>query len=138
MAMAARADQAAYLRTQVTFLAQNMAESMRANPIGVWSGDYNGSYPDGSRQDCAAGCTPVQLALHDRQRWNGQLATFLPPSAKANIHCEHSGLAHAPAHDQIQLRPPYGGNCSMTISWTERDSRDAQASPQTFAWEFQP
>ncbi|RUL78230.1 type IV pilus modification protein PilV [Dyella choica] len=138
MAMAARADHAAYLRTQVTFLAQNMAERMRANPIGVWSGDYNGVYPDGSRQDCAAGCTPRQLALYDRQRWNGQLKVFLPPGAEAGIQCDYGGVSHAPTHDQILLRPPYGGDCSMTITWVERDSLKAKALPQSFAWEFQP
>ncbi|MFC3651078.1 type IV pilus modification protein PilV [Dyella humi] len=138
MAVAARSNQAAYLRTQVTFLAQNMAERMQANPIGVWNGDYNGSYPDASGQDCAAGCTPAQLVLHDRQRWSSQLKTFLPPGAQASIRCSHGGLAYAPTREQILQQPPYGGSCSMFVSWPERRLVDADAPPQIFAWEFQP
>jgi type IV pilus assembly protein PilV len=138
MAMAARSNHAAYLRTQVTFLAQNMAERMRANLIGVWNGDYNGSYPDASAQDCTAGCTPRQLALRDRQRWSSQLRAFLPPGAKAGIQCDRSGLSQAPTGGQILLRPPFGGNCSMTVTWAERRSSDSEAAPHTFAWTFQP
>lgn len=138
MAMAARSNQAAYLRTQVTFLAQNMAERMQANPIGVWNGDYNGDYPDASAQDCASGCTPGQLARHDRQRWSSQLSTFLPPGAEASIRCGSGGLSYVPAREQLPMRPPYGGNCSMTITWMERHAAGADAAKQTFAWEFQP
>lgn len=138
MAMAARANQAAYLRTQVSFLAQNMAERMHANLIGVWRGDYDGNYPDAGAQDCVAGCTPSQLAQHDRQSWSGQLQTFLPPGPEATIRCDQDGLLHAPSREQIALRPPYGGHCRMTIMWAERSSVDAKASPQTFTWAFQP
>ncbi|HUB91577.1 MAG TPA: type IV pilus modification protein PilV [Dyella sp.] len=138
MAMAARANQAAYLRTQVSFLAQNMAERMQANLMGVWNGDYDGSYPDASAQDCAAGCAPRQLAQYDRQRWSGQLQTFLPPRTEASIHCDRSGVARVPTHEQIALRPPYGGRCTMAIRWMERAALGAKAEPQTFTWEFQP
>jgi type IV pilus assembly protein PilV len=138
MAMAARANQAAYLHTQVSFLAQNMAERMHANLIGVWNGDYDGSYPDASAQDCTTGCTPSQLARHDRQSWSGQLKTFLPPGPEAIVRCDQGGVPHAPSREQIALRPPYGGNCSMTIKWTERHAINAEATPQTFTWDFQP
>ena len=137
MAMAARANQTAYLRTQVSFLAQNMAERMQANLMGVWNGDYDGAYPDASAQDCAAGCAPRQQALYDRQRWSSQLQTFLP-QAGASIRCNHSGVAHAPTREQVALRPPYGGRCTMAIHWTERAALGAMAEPQTFSWEFQP
>lgn len=141
--MAARSNHAAYLRTQVTFLAQNMADRMRANPMGVWAGDYNGAYPDASRQDCSAGCTPRQLAAHDRGVWSSELHTFLPAKAKARITCSHRGVAYVPSSAQMPLRPPYGGNCAMTITWNERAPDLAGGStderpPQTFAWEFQP
>lgn len=138
MVMAGRSNQAAYLRTQVTFLAQNMAERMQANPIGVWNGHYNGNYPDASAQDCAAGCTAAQLAQHDRQRWSSQLKTFLPPDTQASIRCSHGGLAHVPTPEQILQRPPYGGNCSMQVAWPERQLAGGDAPRQTFAWEFQP
>lgn len=138
MAMAARANQSAYLRTQVSFLAQNMAERMHANLIGVWNGDYDGSYPDASAQDCDKGCTPSQLARHDRQSWSSQLKTFLPPGPEATVRCDQDGVLNAPSREQIALRPPYGGICSMTIRWAERHSVDAKALLQTFTWTFQP
>lgn len=138
MAMAARANQTAYLRTQVSFLAQNMAERMQANLVGVWHGDYDGSYPDTSAQDCAAGCAPRQQALYDRQRWSSQLRTFLPPQAEASIRCDRSSVPRAPTREQIALRPPYGGACTMEISWIERGAIDGKTATQTAAWQFQP
>ena len=137
MVVAARSNQAAYLRTQVTFLAQSMAERMQANAIGVWNGDYNGHYPDAGVQDCSGGCTPSQLAQHDRQRWSSQLKTFLP-QGEASIACTTDGLPQVPSREQIALRPPYGGNCSMVVTWSERRLVDADAPLQSFAWEFQP
>ncbi|WP_158621170.1 type IV pilus modification protein PilV [Dyella dinghuensis] len=143
LVMSARSVHTAYLRTQVTFLAQSMADRMSANVIGVWKGYYNGSYPSSGAQSCERGCTPQQLAEHDKALWGSQLATFLPPATKAKISCSAAGVAYAPTLDQIASRPPYGGSCEMTITWTERgltvDSPDADdQSLQTFAWEFQP
>lgn len=141
--MSARSSHAAYLRTQVTFLAQNMADRMQANPMAVWMGDYNGTYPNGRAQDCAAGCTPRQLALHDQGVWSGQLSTLLSPDAQASITCSSAGLAYVPSSEQLALRPPYGGSCKMRMSWTEQSigegaSGKSDEVPQTFAWEFQP
>ncbi|GLQ46406.1 hypothetical protein GCM10007862_14570 [Dyella lipolytica] len=141
--MSARSNHAAYLRTQVTFLAQSMADRMQANSIGVWRGDYDGTYPNGKTQDCAAGCTPQQLALHDQGAWSSQLVTFLPAGVAASIACNKAGVAVAPTADQLALRPPYGGTCKMTVAWTElgngaTDFTGNDQPPQTFAWEFQP
>lgn len=140
--MSVRGNHAAYLRTQVTFLAQGMADRMQANPIGVWGGDYNQTYPKPSSQDCAGGCTPRQLAEHDGGVWSRQLTSFLPSNTQASIRCSSAGVA-VPSSEQLALRPPYGGNCSMSISWTEQGVGAAASSQndhalQTFAWEFQP
>ena len=45
MVMATRSNHTAYLRTQATFLATNMADRMRANPVAVWSNAYNKTLP---------------------------------------------------------------------------------------------
>jgi type IV pilus assembly protein PilV len=141
--MSARSVHAAYLRTQVTFLAQSMADRMSANLIGVWKGYYNGSYPSSGAQSCAGGCAPQSLAEHDKALWSSQLITFLPAAAKAQISCSNAGVPFVPTPDQVAWRPPYGGSCSMTITWRERgvtvdgSGADDQAL-QTFAWEFQP
>jgi type IV pilus assembly protein PilV len=143
LVMSARSTHSAYLRSQVTFLAQGMVDRMQANPVGVWTGDYNGTYPDSQHQDCAAGCTPRQLAMHDKEVWSGQLKTFLPPDVRATISCSSQGLAYVPASDQLGLRPPYGGTCTMKVAWTEQGiglagSDKNDRARQTFAWEFQP
>jgi type IV pilus assembly protein PilV len=141
--MATRSNQVAYLRTQVTFLAQNMADRMSSNPMGVWNGKYDGTYPSAVTQDCASGCTPDQLAKYDQQAWSTQLKTFLP-NPSASIVCTAANAGYTPSAEQLAMRPPYGGSCTMKVQWTEQGSGDpkkgtaGEAITQTFAWEFQP
>ncbi|HXE78970.1 MAG TPA: type IV pilus modification protein PilV [Rhodanobacter sp.] len=143
--MATRSNQAAYLRTQVTFLAHNMADRMSANPMAVWDGSYNSTgYPVATtvttKCDNSSPCTPDDLATHDMQMWSSQLAAFLP-NATAKIKCDNSAAGFAPSTTQYGMRPPYGGNCIMTINWSERgagDKANSVAFTQSFAWEFQP
>jgi type IV pilus assembly protein PilV len=143
MVMAARSNQAAYLRTQVTFLADNMADRMRANPIGVWSGHYNASnYPVSAQHSCGTnqGCAPRQVAARDQQVWSTMLSSTLP-DAQASIQCDQSVAGFALSQKQVGMQPPYGGSCAMTIRWSERAAGDQdhrETGLQTFAWEFQP
>lgn len=138
LVMATKANHGAYLRTQVTYLAQNMADRMSANPIGVWTNAYNSAvYPLSVSQSCNAGCTPAQLALHDQGMWSDQLQVFLP-NPQASITCNAANAGFAPP---LAMRPPYGGTCVMTISWDDRGvggESNLDTAQQTFAWEFQP
>lgn len=143
MVMASRSSHAAYLRTQVTFLASNMANRMGANSTGVWKGNYNSSdYPlVVADDDCADGaaCNSEALAAHDQKLWSSQLKTFLP-NPKATIQCDGSKSVGVDSID-LNRRPPYGGNCMMTVSWSEQGTGDENHRGnvvQTFAWEFQP
>lgn len=156
LVMSTRSNHTAYLRTQAAFLAGNMVDRMSANPVGVWMGSYDStSYPvsasTAANNDCSAGCTPDALAQSDQRAWSRQLTTFLA-KPKATISCDKSIAGYTPAKwvppsaatasspatpGQIGMRPPYGGSCKMTITWTEQDSPNA-GSQQTFAWEFQP
>ncbi len=143
MVVSTRSNHAAYLRTQVTFLANNMADRMRANPVGVWDSSYNSTaYPIAGTTDCqTVACAPADVAKRDQQTWSTLLTTLLP-SAQAGITCVANGaLSHTLTPDELDRRPPYGGTCAMTISWSERGSGDqthSDAELQTFAWEFQP
>lgn len=150
MVMATRSNHAAYLRTQVVFLANSMAGRMSANPIGVWNGDYNNaSYPVAAGSiGCAASaaCDPADLATHDQRLWSDQLRTFLP-SPTATIDCGDVGSAGYDPSSQLAMRPPYGGTCKMTIAWNEQGAGDNKgtgndaskaSATQTFTWEFQP
>jgi type IV pilus assembly protein PilV len=137
-----------------------MADRMTANPVGVWSNDYNSSsYPvsasTASNSDCSAGCTPDAIAKSDQRHWSSQLKTFLPNPA-ATINCDASSAGFTPATwvpppattseppatpGQIGMRPPYGGTCKLRIQWSEQglgDKDHRTASTQTFDWEFQP
>ncbi|MBA2077998.1 type IV pilus modification protein PilV [Rhodanobacter sp. PCA2] len=143
LVMATRSNHAAYLRTQVTFLAGNMADRMRANPAGVWNGAYDAaSYQaiTGSTTcDKSAACNAADVASRDQQEWRRMLATLLP-GADAAIACDRSSVGYDPTA-QLNRRPPYGGHCEMTLSWSERragDQAHSDAFTQTFAWGFQP
>lgn len=144
MGVSTRSNHMAYLRTQVTFLANNMAERMSANPRGVWSGAYNnGSYPVGAGSvTCGAGspCSPADLAVYDQQTWSNQLRTFLP-NPTASIVCAGVGDVSFNPVANLPQRPPYGGNCVMEINWTERSERGQAVvnnNIQSFVWNFQP
>lgn len=141
LVMSTRSNQAAYLRTQVTYLAKSMADRMRANPQGVWSNSYDATYPNTTTQDCStSGCTATQLANHDQGAWSSQLQTFLP-TPTATIKCDAGNAGYAPTSTQISMVPPYGGNCHMKIQWSEQgegDSNNRNAAVQTFEWDFQP
>lgn len=144
MVVATRSNHAAYLRTQVTFLASNMADRMSANPTGVWNKDYDSTaYPVAAATvGCGAGaaCSPADLAKHDRQLWSSQLKTFLP-NPEATIACLGTGDVGYDPTPQLALRPPYGGGCKMTIKWSERGAGDIDHRDnvkQVYVWEFQP
>lgn len=143
---AIQSNHVAYLRTQATFLAHNMANRMGANPAGVWGSggvsDYNINAilapGAGITTTCAAGCSPADLATHDIQAWSQQLNTFLP-NAKGAISCSASNLTYQPTPAQIANRPPYGGTCQMVLTWNEASSgSDTNQKPSHFAWVFQP
>jgi type IV pilus assembly protein PilV len=144
MVMASRSSHAAYLRTQVTFLASNMANRMSANSTGVWNGDYDSAdYPlDATGDQCSDGaaCNSKALAAHDKQLWSSQLKTFLP-NPKATVQCSVAGVAGGGSMPDLSRKPPFGGNCTMTISWNEQGAGDQSHrgnGVQTFAWAFQP
>jgi type IV pilus assembly protein PilV len=144
---AIQSNHVAYLRTQATFLAHNMADRMGANPAGLWNGDYNGDYPvAASTAGCSAGCTPEQLADYDKAQWSTQLTTFLP-NVHGNINCSTSDLSFTPTGAQVEMRPPYGGSCTMKLTWNEAGSaggaKQGQVDttgqqPHSFEWKFQP
>lgn len=144
MVMATRSNHAAYVRTQVVFLANSMAARMSANPIGVWNGNYNSTtYPVSSSSiGCGSGsaCDAAELATHDQRLWSSQLKTFLP-NPSASITCGGVGSAGYDPTSQLAMQPPYGGSCKMKITWNEQGTGDQTkraSEPQSFSWEFQP
>ncbi len=143
LVLATQSSHASYLRTQVGFLAEQMANRMRANPQGVWAGNYDSAaYPIGGTPaacDSAAGCSPLQVAQRDQLVWSRQLRQFLPAGASASIRCAQPIGLPTVSVAQFAYRPPFSGFCSMRVTWVEASLlRGGAAAAQTFAWTFQP
>ncbi len=72
----------AYLRTQASYLAYDMFDRMRANIVGVNTGNYNGIDTENNDYDSpaclTAGCTTVTMAAEDAAEWETDLAVQLP------------------------------------------------------------
>ncbi len=142
LAVSVRTNHGAYLRTQATFLAQSMADRMRANNIGIWKLAYNGIYDStttgttGTTCLGTASCGWSDVATRDKLIWSNQLASFLP-NPSATVTCSTTGAA--PAADILVERPPYNGQCTIAISWNERALQTGQADQTAnLTWVFQP
>lgn len=140
LAVSVKTNHSAYQRTQASFIAQSMADRMRANSRAIWSGDYAGSFTGSiaAVTGCGAAspCDFSALAVRDKQAFNRDLSSALP-APSATIACAR-GAGSTPA--DMSGRPPYDGLCTIVITWKEAAlMRDAQApADQTFAWKFQP
>ena len=137
-----KTNHSAYLRTQASFLAQSMADRMRANMPRVWTSDYDATYPTGDTDPCGSGgtCTRANIAVRDRAEWSTQLTDLLP-NGSAQIVCTPTAGVNVTAED-AQNGAPYAGLCDMTITWSEsqldRNATDPAPVSQTIAWVFQP
>jgi len=81
---ALRGNQGAYLASVAAQQALDMAERMKANPVGVAANQYDGldAGIPGMQVNClSADCTPTQLALFDHNRWNAANQALLPAGA---------------------------------------------------------
>ena len=145
MVVSTKTNHSAYTRTQATFLAQSMADRIRANRMGLWTNAFNGDYSSATaaapsnRCESATGCTVAEAITRDKAMWSAQLAAFLP-NARANISCVQLPGTVVTV-DQQAGDPPYNGLCSMRITWSESRIDSSAASSrqdQTFAWVFQP
>jgi len=143
LTLAARSNHSAYLHTQAAFLAQGMADRMRLNSVAVWRHDYDADYPIAPGNvtcDASQPCDPAQLASHDKAVWSGQLKIFLP-QASAKLSCKTDDARVDPvALGMLGKRPPFGGSCTMMLSWDDRPTPDGSSTHtrQTLDWEFQP
>lgn len=140
LVVSVKTNHSAYLRTQASFLAQSMADRMRANTSRVWEGDYTDDYPSSDTDPCPAGtaCTRAQIATRDKAQWSTQLQDQLP-NATANIACAPDGTVDVSPLEQA-AGAPYTGLCMVLVNWSESSLDRASGGPQaqTFAWAFQP
>lgn len=140
MVMSVKTNHSAYLRTQATFLAQSMADRMRANSMAIWTDDYDSAaYPLTGTDPCPIGtaCGYVNIATHDKLAFSAQLTDLLPKSS-AVIACTPTAGIVTP---NLASDPPYNGLCSIQINWNESSvvvKPGTGMDTQTFAWVFQP
>lgn len=143
LVVSVKVNNGAYIRTQANFLAQSLADRMRANMAAVWENGYDGDYPEtGTPPACAVGaaCSTDDVATRDRTLWSQQLVDLMP-NPTATVLCERNSATVVSAVSQRD-RTPYDGLCTITMQWTEAgldaQDEDAGTRQQTFAWVFQP
>ena len=127
-----RNDQSAFMRTQATILAYDLADRMRANSNAVASGSYNPANA-AITTGCSttSGCTNEEMAQTDLQEWLNGISAYLP--AGEGWVCIDSTPndgtgSGAPACDGS------GSNFAVKVWWD--DERDG--SKPLFATSFQP
>jgi len=135
----------AYLRSQATLLASDIADRMRANPQGVAAGLYNNQSAPTSVPDCeAAPCNSAQMAGYDLAKWNQTLAASLPGGVGvvcADNTPEQRDPANPGDYDSITPSAPdcgTGNVYAVKIWWNDAYNQDGSVHVEHFVTSFQP
>lgn len=124
---ALRDNYSAYLRSQASSLAYDLADRVRANPVGAQAGNYAiAACPAGAATPACyttAGCAPAALAGNDLSGWCGEVTRLLP-GGDATV-----AFAAAPAPPAAPAPARY----RLTLTWREADD-----STQSFVTTFEP
>lgn len=146
LSVSVRTNHSAYVRTQVTFLAQALADRMRSNNLGLWANSYNVSLTTSaattvpSTCNFPATCASADMATRDLAVWVNQLVAFLPAS-QYRVNCALAAGATVPDSSAITKLPPYTGTCEIEIKWKDVSLEQANSTtsfPQDFDWVFEP
>lgn len=137
-----RANHVGFLHSQATFVAESIADRMRANVAGVWLDLYDGTWDAGTpapANTCGAGspCTPTQIAARDAWAW-GQMVGQLLPAGAGTINCTPLAGAPVPTPDQLRAVPTYTGSCSIRIDWVEQTEGAGGPVNGSFSWVITP
>lgn len=144
MTISVKSNHNGYLRSQASFLAENMMDRMRANPTALWNDWYTGTATQGSLNcdlDDNNPCDYQSLAAYDMQAWADSLAVTLP-SGQGTIECVANSalptsIISADAPSIWFPAPPFDGVCTVTVSWTESNTTSG-ADQQTMTLVGQP
>ena len=78
-AVSLKNNQSAFMRSQASALAYDLADRMRSNVLTADSNLYDpGTAATITTCKTAVGCTPQQLAQNDLAEWNAAIGTYLP------------------------------------------------------------
>jgi type IV pilus assembly protein PilV len=75
-----RLNSSAYMRSQATALAYDMADRVRSN-IDAGTAYNDPTATEKSTCENATGCSAAEMAQHDMFHWNAQIADYLPSGA---------------------------------------------------------
>ncbi len=116
----------AYLRSQATLLAYDMADRMRANATALAALDYDQpTATEGADCTTVTGCTPAEMALHDMYEWSAVASpTSDVPTSVAHVlpngrgtvcvdSTPNDGGSAAPACDGA------GASYAIKVWWTD-------------------
>jgi len=125
-----RNNQSAFLRSQATILAYDIADRIRANGTAAINGDYEFDSSNGlpvSVADCttSTGCSTAAMAQNDLANWSTAVTTLLPDGA---------GIVCLDSDPNLAGCDGSGTQFVITISWTEIED----GSTSTFVTSFQP
>lgn len=117
-------NQSAFMRSQATALAYDLADRMRSNIVGANAGAYDfGVAAVNTSCNTVSGCGPTALAQNDLAEWNAAIAAYLP--AGRGFVCVDSTPddGTGPGNPQCDNA---GGQFSIKIWWD--DDRDGAIS----------
>ena len=126
-----------YLRSQATFLAHSIVETMRMNSWELWRNNYNGNYGNPSSivnlsSLCTAAapcnCSAGGVANRDTQQWSNMIIQTLP-NGKGSIQCVPTVAMTSPGACNL-ADEPYLGICTVTVSWDESNETNASSTQQ--------
>ena len=131
---AVKGNHQAYHHSQAIYVAEAIADGMRANLAAVGAGAYNtgGLIYSHDGSSCTA-CAPNQIAARDLGSWT-EMANSRLPNGAISINCTNSALATIP------VAASYQGVCTINVGWSEvGDTGQTQESSQrVFSWMVQP
>jgi type IV pilus assembly protein PilV len=137
----------AHQQSMATMLAADLAERMRANPLGVEAGDYDkpdefDSPSDEPSEDCmSAECTPAQLASRDIWEWKQAVQSRFPSSAAVVcLDNKPDELSDTDTHNEERSTNAFDADCTpqnafcdnngsiyaIKIWWCEREVEGAE------------
>lgn len=130
---AVKGNHQAYHHSQAVYVAEAMADGMRANLEAVNANNYNtGGYITTYAGGACTTCNASQLAARDLSAW-ARMANQKLPNGAIRIACVSTRPATFAAAG-------YNGICTLNLRWDATgDVGQSQASSQqTFTWMLQP
>jgi type IV pilus assembly protein PilV len=137
-----RANHVGFVHSQATFVAESIADRMRANVPGVWldayDGTWNGTTPaPGNTCTGASVCTPAEVAARDAWAW-GQMVSQLLPAGQGTVACTPQPGRPLPTAVSLLTAPTYSGACVITLNWNEQSETVDGSVASTFVWAMTP